>query len=124
MGNHVRKPLLIAAAAVAAALAVAQEPLRGTRTIQERVTDLEATVATIETRLGLERSRPAPLGTGESGQALAARVDSLERSLERLASDLQRVERLADNASREAAQAARDASAAQQAARDAALRAR
>jgi hypothetical protein len=84
---------------------------------------LERNVATLETRFGLDSARPPTFG-GETGTALAARVDTLERSLERLVVDLQRVERLADSAAREAAQARRDATAAQQAARDAAMRAR
>ena len=121
---HALRSTMTMAALAAVALAAAQEPVRAPRTIQERVADLEANVATIETRLGLQSSRPSNLGTGESGAALAARVNGLERSLERLAADLTRVERLADNAARDAAQAARDASAAQQAARDAALRTR
>jgi hypothetical protein len=104
-------------------LATAQEPLQGP-TLQERVAALEANVATIETRFGIESTRPRNLGNGETGVALAGRVDALERSLQRLAGDLMRVEQLADNAAREAAQARRDATTAQQAARDAALRTR
>jgi hypothetical protein len=110
--------------AAAVALVAAQEPLRTTRTIQERVTALEANVATIETRLGLESSRPSNLGTGESGVALAGRISALENSVQQLTADVRRIERLAENASREAGQAARAASAAEQAARDAALRTR
>jgi hypothetical protein len=105
------------------ALGAAQEPLRAP-TLQERVAALEASVATIETRFGIESARPRDLGIGESGAALAGRVDALERSLERLVGDMRRVEQLADSAAREAAQARRDATAAQQAARDAAMRAR
>ena len=123
MRTTLRHSLTIAALAVAA-LAAAQEPPRAPPTLQERVTALEAGVATIETRFGLQSLRPGSLGTGESGVALAARVDSLERSLERLASDLQRVERLAENAARDAMQAQREATSAQQAARDAAMRTR
>jgi hypothetical protein len=123
MRTTLRHSMTLAALA-AAALAVAQEPLRPQRTIQERVTQLEASLATIETRLGLESSRPGNLGTGESGLALSRRVDVLENSLEQLTRDLQRVERLAESASREATQAAREAAAAQSAARDAAMRAR
>ena len=112
------------AALAVVALAAAQEPLRRAPTLQERVTELEATVATLETRFGLDTTRPSNLGTGESGLALAGRVDALERSLEQLARDVMRVERLADNAARDAAQAQREAMAAQQAARDAAMRTR
>jgi hypothetical protein len=109
------------AALAAAALAAAQEPLRPPPTIPERVTALEQQVATIETRSGVESTRPRDLGIGESGLALAGRVNALERSLARLEGDLRRVEQLADNAARTAAQAQRDA---QQAARDAAIRTR
>ncbi len=99
----------------------AQEPLRGP-TLQERIAELERTVATLETRAGLQTARPADLGVGESGMALAARVDALQRSVERLTADVQRVERLADSAARNAEQAQRAATAAQQSAREAALR--
>ena len=122
MRTTLRYSLAVAALAVVA-LAAAQEPLRAP-TLQERVAELEANVATIETRFGLASARPSDLGIGESALALAARVDTLERSLERLAADVQRIERLADNAAREAAQARRDATSAQQAARDAATRTR
>ena len=119
---------LRSAAATLAALALiafvaAQEPLRAP-TLQERVVKLEAELATLQTRFGIESTRPSNLGVGETGVALAGRVDALERSLGRLTSDLQRVERLADTAARAAAQAQRDAMAAQQAARDAAMRVR
>lgn len=123
MNMTLRCSLAIAALTVAT-LAVAQEPLRAAPTLQERVTALEANVATIETRFGLQSSRPGNLGTGESGVALAARVDRLERSLEQLAADVQRAARLAENAARDAAQAQREAQSAQQAARDAASRTR
>ncbi len=92
-------------------------------TTEERVTALESALATLETRFGLESTRQPNLG-GESGLALQGRVTTLERSLERLAVDVQRVERLADNAARDAAAAQRDAMSAQQRARDAAMRAR
>jgi hypothetical protein len=96
-----------------------QRPL----TTEERVAALESGLATLETRFGLESTRQPTLG-GESGVALQSRVTTLERSLERLAVDVQRVERLAETAARDAAAAQRDAMSAQQMARDAALRAR
>jgi hypothetical protein len=102
------------------ALAFAQSrPL----TTEERVIALESAVATLETRFGLESSRQPTIG-GESGVALQARLTTLERSLERLATDVQRVERLADMAARDAAAAQRDAMTAQQLARDAMMRVR
>ena len=111
----------IALAALAAVvLAVAQPP---PRTMEERVGSLESALATLETRFGLETSRQPNLG-GETGQALAGRVTALERSLERLTTEVQRVERLADTAARDAASAQRDAMQAQQLAREASLRAR
>jgi hypothetical protein len=115
--------LTIIAALGLSASATAQEPLRAP-TLQDRVADLEASVAVIETRFGVQSARPADLGIGESGLALAGRVDALERALERLAADVQRIERAVDNAARAAAQAQRDATAAQQTARDAAMRSR
>lgn len=113
----------ILAALGLSASAIAQEPLAAP-TLQERVADLEASVAVIETRFGVQSARPVDLGNGESGLALAGRVDALERALERLAAEVQRIERVVDNAARDAAQAQREASAAQQVARDAAMRSR
>jgi hypothetical protein len=95
------------------ALAAAQPP---PRTIEERVAVLESGLATLETRFGLERTRPPDIG-GESGLALAGRVTALERTLDRLATDVQRIERVADAAARDAAAAQRDAMEARQAAR-------
>jgi hypothetical protein len=92
--------------------AAAQAP----RTMEERVAALESGLATIETRFGLERSRPPDIG-GESGLAIAGRVAALERSLDRLATDVQRIERVADAAARDAASAQRDAMEARQLAR-------
>ena len=117
------KPLRCAAAIAALcalALAAAQPPAPS---LDERVATLEAEVASLDTRFALQSTRPNGLG-GESGLTLVARVTELERSIERLANDVQRVERLADSAAREAAQAARTAMSAEQTARDAALRAR
>jgi hypothetical protein len=104
----------IAAATLSAVVfAFAQPP---PRTIEDRVASLESALATLETRFGLETSRQPNLG-GETGQALAGRVTSLERSLDLLATEVQRVQRLADTA-------ARDAANAQQLARVASMRAR
>ena len=102
------------------ALTNAQEPLRAP-TIEERIVALERGLATIDTRFGMQSTRLPDLG-GESAAGLAARVDAVERSLERLANDLQRVARVARDsgtrrgeraARRKREQAARDARAAQ-----------
>ena len=93
------------------------------RTMEERVDSLESALATLETRFGLESSRQPNLG-GETGQALAGRVTTLERSLDRLSTEVQRVQRLADTAARDAANAQREAMTAQQLAREASMRAR
>ena len=116
----------VAAAGFAAALAwaaFAQEAPREQSPIEQRIAALESAVATLDTRLALERSRPGR-DAGQSEVALSARVTALERTVERLAADLQRTERLADNAARAAADAQRQAMRAEQLARDAALRAR
>jgi len=113
-------PLRSAAAAAAfcaLGVAAAQPPAPS---LDERVEALEAELASLDTRFN---ARPNGLG-GESGPALAARITELERTIERLANDIQRVERLADSAAREAAQATRAAMTAEQTARDVALRAR
>jgi len=104
------------------ALSYAQAPSPA-RTPEERITALEKSLATLETRFGIESTREPNVG-GVSGVALENRVTALERALDRLASDVQRVERVADTAMRDAANAQRDAMTAQQMARDAALRAR
>lgn len=109
-----------AAALCALALAAAQPP---PRSLDERVATLEAELASLDTRFALQSARPNGLG-GESDITLVARVTDLERSIERLANEVQRIERLADSAAREAAQAARAAMTAEQTARDVALRAR
>jgi hypothetical protein len=101
--------------------AFAQEP--APQTIEQRIAALEAGLATLDTRLGLEAARPRD-GAPPSDAALAARIAGLERALERLTADVQRIERLADGAARAASAAERMAVAAQQAARDASLRAR
>jgi len=119
-----RKPLGFSIALAATsflALSYAQAP--PPRTPEERITALEKSLATLETRFGLESTREPNVG-GVSGVALENRVTALERALDRLATDVQRVERVADMAMRDAANAQRDAMTAQQMARDAALRAR
>ena len=107
-----------------AALAVlatgsAQSPAREP-TLEERVLAIERNVASLSTRFELRETARAPGGDA----ALAARVDELERTVNRLATDLRRIESTADNALREASQARRDAQDAQREARDAAMRVR
>lgn len=114
------RPSLALAALAALTFAAAQPPQR---TTEERIAELEAAIATLDTRLALESSRQPTIG-GESGLALQSRVTTLERNVERLTADLQRISRVAEQAARDAASAQRDAMAAQQAARDAAMRAR
>jgi hypothetical protein len=102
----------------------AQEPPPAqSMTTEQRLAALEAAVATLDTRLGLERTRRGD-DAGQSDVGLSARVTALERAVERMTADLQRAERLADSASRAAGEAQRAAMRAEQAARDAVLRAR
>src|SRR5262245_5775821 len=101
------------AAALLATWAVARQPR--VPTLEERVTALEAGVATLDTRLERERTRVGD-NPGQTDLALSGRVQALERNLERLTTDMQRVERMADDASRTASAAQRTA---EQAARDA-----
>lgn len=123
MSSFVR-PLAVGAAAAALAwLTVAQDAPDERPTVEERLAALETAVATLETRLNLERTRPGE-NPAQTEVALAGRVTAIERTVERLTTDLQRAERLADNAARAAADAQREAQRAQQAARDAAMRAR
>jgi hypothetical protein len=114
---------LIAGTAIALALAVfGQEPAQRTTT-EQRLAALEAAMATMDTRLGLERTRSGD-DAGQTDVGLSSRITALERAVERLTTDLQRAERLADSAARAASEAQRDAMRAEQAARDAALRTR
>jgi outer membrane murein-binding lipoprotein Lpp len=100
--------------------ALAQPPVKPP-TLEERVAALEKGLASLSTRFGVHES----VGAGAlSDSVLAGRVATLERTLDRLAMDLQRVERQADAAARDASQARSDAMAAQQIARDVALRTR
>jgi hypothetical protein len=82
------------------------------------VAALERSLASLDTRLGLERSRVGD-DAGQTELALSGRIQALERTLDRLAVDLQRVQRTADDALRTADTAQRTA---EQAARDARLR--
>ena len=92
-----------------------QPPGPRTPTLEERVRALEATVATLDTRLSLERSRIGD-DAGQTELALSGRIQALERNLERLTTDVQRVQRVAEDAVRAASAAQRTA---EQAARDA-----
>ena len=116
MGTLIRGFAFLAAASLVA-LAPAQQPpdRQRTATLEERVTALEASLATLDTRLALERSRVGD-DPGQTELALAARVQSLERLVDRLQVDMQRIQRVADDAARAANTAQR---AAEQAARDA-----
>ena len=98
--------------------ALAQQPPQRTPTLEERVTALESDVATLDTRLGLARSRAGD-DAGQTETALAGRIQALERLVDRLSVDLQSVQRTADAAQRSADAAQRTA---EQAARDARLR--
>ena len=100
-------------AALLGSWALAQQPRAPT--LEERVTALEASVATLDTRLERERTRVGD-NPGQTDLALAGRVQALERNLERLTTDVQRVQRLAEDAARAANAAQRTA---EQAARDA-----
>jgi hypothetical protein len=86
-----------------------------TPTLEERVTALESSIATLDTRLERERTRIGD-NPGQTDLALSGRVQALERNLERLTVDMQRVERMAEDATRAANAAQRTA---EQAARDA-----
>jgi hypothetical protein len=101
----------------------AQDATTPPTTIEQRLAALESAVAKLDTQLALEISRPSAAGGG-SPIALESRVMSLERTVERLVTDVQRAERLAESASRAASDAQRDAMRAEQAARDAAMRSR
>ena len=105
--------LAVFAAALLASWALAQQPR--TPTLEERVTALEASIATLDTRLELERTRVGD-NPGQTDLALSQRVQALERNLDRLMTDMQRVERMAEDAARAANAAQRTA---EQAARDA-----
>jgi hypothetical protein len=116
MGTFVRC-LAICAAASLALPTLAQQPLDRQRapTLEERVTALEASLATLDTRLQLERSRVGD-DPGQTELALTGRVQNLERLVERLTIDVQRAQRTAEDAARAAGAAQRTA---EQASRDA-----
>jgi len=105
--------LAFVAGALLASLALAQQARAPT--LEERVTALEAGVATLDTRLERERTRVGD-NPGQTDLALSGRVQTLERNLDRLSTDLQRVQRMAEDAARTASAAQRTA---EQAARDA-----
>ncbi|HVJ29071.1 MAG TPA: hypothetical protein VNA66_02075 [Gammaproteobacteria bacterium] len=105
--------LAILATTLLTSWALAQQPRAPT--LEERMTALEASVATLDTRLERERTRIGD-NPGQTDLALSGRVQTLERNLERLATDMQRVERIAEDALRAANAAQRTA---EQAARDA-----
>jgi len=111
-----------AAGIVLAASPLAQEAPREGQTIEQRLAALESAVATVDTRLARETTRPG--AAAESDLSLSARITAVERALERLTLDVQRAERLADSAARAASDAQRDASQARQDARDAVMRSR
>jgi hypothetical protein len=111
------RPFAASIAVLAISVAPAQPPpQRGT--IEERVAALEAGLASLDTRFGLERTRSGD-DAGQTELALASRVQALERTIERLAVDLQRAQRTAEDAARAASAAQR---AADQAVREATLR--
>ena len=103
----------LVAAALLGSLALAQQARAPT--LEERVIALEASLATLDTRLSAERTRIGD-DPGQTELALSGRVLTLERNLERLTTDVQRVQRVAEDAARAASAAQRTAD---QAARDA-----
>jgi hypothetical protein len=118
MGSLIRF-IAVVAAALPGALVLAQEPIRPrAATLEERVAALEASLASLDTRSALDRTRIGD-DAGQTEAALAGRIQALERMVDRLAAELQRVQRTADDAVRTAGTAQRTA---EQAARDARLR--
>jgi len=106
--------LAFCTAASLVVVALAQQP-RGQQpgpTVEERVSALEASLASLDTRLQLERTRVGD-DAGQNELALAGRVQNLERLVERLTIDVQRVQRTADDAARAAGAAQRTAEQAQ-----------
>lgn len=101
------------AATLLTSWALAQQPRAPT--LEDRVAALESSIATLDTRLELERTRVGD-NPGQTDLALSGRVQTLERNLDRLMTDMQRVERMAEDAARAANAAQRTA---EQAARDA-----
>jgi chromosome segregation ATPase len=118
------KPVLLGACGAAAVLisyAAAQPPPAQPRSLEERVTALERSVASLSTRF---ETRDASVNRPGSDVAGSSSFMQLQNELTRLQNDLQRVERQADAAAREASDARRDAQDAQREARAAALRTR
>ena len=101
------------------AIAAAVQAQQPQPTLEERVAALELDLDDLAARVaGRGNVAPSPLGTPDA--VLGSRVAQLERSVDRLAADLQSIERQVDNALREAADARREAMAAERLARDAA----
>ena len=115
MNTSARRFAFFAAALLALPALAQQPPSPRAPTLEERVTALEASLATLDTRLELERTRVGD-NPGQTDVAMAGRVQALERNLERLTTDMQRVQRMAEDAARAASAAQRTA---EQAARDA-----
>jgi prefoldin subunit 5 len=114
--------IAFAAALILGALAQAQETA-AEPTLAERIATLERQVASLDTRFAAQSTLDND-DDADRGVTLTNRVDALERSLERMISDLHRLERQSESALRAAEQAQRDATTAQQLARDAASRPR
>ena len=115
MGISTRCFAFFAVALLASPALAQQPPGPRTPTLEERVAALEASLASLDTRLALERTRVGD-DPGQTEVALAGRIQALERNLDRLTADMQRVQRTAEDAARAASAAQRTA---EQAARDA-----
>lgn len=115
MATFVRCFAVLASTSLVSLALAQQSPSQRAPTLEERVTALESGLASLDTRFGLQRSRTGD-DAGQTELALSARVQTLERMVDRLVADLQRVQRAADDAARTAGAAQRTA---EQAARDA-----